>query len=116
MTIIGLIGLTILACQSNKDGYTIKGNIEGAGNGTAIMTIPVGREEVTTGDTVKMKDGNFTFTGKLEEPTMIVIQICPDKEKTASFSFIGEITRSLSLENGQMLSTNTGIGVYRMLM
>ena len=47
MTIIGLIGLTILACQSNKDGYTIKGNIEGAGNGTAIMTIPVGREEVS---------------------------------------------------------------------
>ena len=31
MTIIGLIGLTILACQSNKDGYTIKGDIEGAG-------------------------------------------------------------------------------------
>ena len=30
-------------------GYTIKGDIEGAGNGTAIMTIPVGREEVTTG-------------------------------------------------------------------
>lgn len=53
MTFIGWIGLTALACQSNTEGYQIKGNIEGAGNGIAIMTLPVGREEPTTGDTVK---------------------------------------------------------------
>lgn len=90
ITFIGLIGLTVLACQSNKDGYNIKGNIEGAGNGTAIMTIPIGRQEATTGDTVKMKNGIFTFTGKLQEPSSIVIQVCPDKEKPAAFSVIAE--------------------------
>lgn len=65
MTFIGWIGLTALACQSNTEGYQIKGNIEGAGNGIAIMTLPVGREEPTTGDTVKMKNGVFTFNGAI---------------------------------------------------
>ena len=36
MTFIGLIGLTVVACQSNTEGYQIKGNIEGAGNGVAL--------------------------------------------------------------------------------
>ena len=90
MTFIGWIGLTALACQSNTEGYQIKGNIEGAGNGIAIMTLPVGREEPTTGDTVKMKNGVFTFTGKLEAPSWVSIQVCPDKEKPASCGFIGE--------------------------
>ena len=84
MTFIGWIGLTALACQSNTEGYQIKGNIEGAGNGIAIMTLPVGREEPTTGDTVKMKNGVFTFTGKLEAPSWVSIQVCPDKEKPAA--------------------------------
>ena len=90
MTFIGWIGLTALACQSNTEGYQIKGNIEGAGNGIAIMTLPVGREEPTTGDTVKMKNGVFTFTGKLEAPSWVSIQVCPDKEKPAYCGFIGE--------------------------
>ena len=90
MTFIGLIGLTVVACQSNTEGYQIKGNIEGAGNGVAILTLPVGREEPTTGDTVKMKNGVFTFTGKLEAPSWISIQVCPDKEQPASLAFIGE--------------------------
>ena len=90
MTFIGLIGLTVVACQSNTEGYQIKGNIEGAGNGVAILTLPVGREEPTTGDTVKMKNGVFTFTGKLEAPSWISIQVCPDKEQPASLGFIGE--------------------------
>ena len=90
MTFIGWIGVTALACQSNTEGYQIKGNIEGAGNGIAIMTLPVGREEPTTGDTVKMKNGVFTFTGKLEAPSWVSIQVCPDKEKPASCGFIGE--------------------------
>ena len=90
MTFIGWIGLTALACQSNTEGYQIKGHIEGAGNGIAIMTLPVGREEPTTGDTVKMKNGVFTFTGKLEAPSWVSIQVCPDKEKPASCGFIGE--------------------------
>ena len=54
------------------------------------MTLPVGREEPTTGDTVKMKNGVFTFTGKLEAPSWVSIQVCPDKEKPASCGFIGE--------------------------
>ena len=67
MTFIGWIGLTALACQSNTEGYQIKGNIEGAGNGIAIMTLPVGREEPTTGDTVKR---SLYFHGKIRSPLL----------------------------------------------
>ena len=109
MTFIGWIGLTALACQSNTEGYQIKGNIEGAGNGIAIMTLPVGREEPTTGDTVKMENGVFTFTGKLEAKFVRT-------RKNRHLVVLSEkTTQSLSLENGLMFSTNTGIGVFQML-
>ena len=105
MTFIGLIGLTVVACQSNTEGYQIKGNIEGAGNGVAILTLPVGREEPTTGDTIKMKNGVFTFTGKLEAPSWISIQVWVSLERT---------TRLLLPVNGLTLSINTATGIYRM--
>lgn len=93
MTFIGLMGLALFACQSNKDGYSIKGNIEGAGDGTAIMTIPIGREKVKTGDTVKMKNGSFTFTGKLQEPSSVTIQVCPENQQPAALGLIAENAR-----------------------
>lgn len=93
MTFIGLIGLTLFACQTNKDGYSIKGNIEGAGDGTAIMTIPTGREKVKTGDTVKMKNGSFTFTGKLQEPSSVTIHVCPENQQPAALGLIAENAR-----------------------
>lgn len=90
MTFIGWIGLTALACQSNTEGYQIKGNIEGAGNGIAIMTLPVGREEPTTGDTVKMKNGVFTFTGKLEAPSWVSHPSLSGQGKTGILWFYAE--------------------------
>lgn len=115
MTFIGWIGLTALACQSNTEGYQIKGNIEGAGNGIAIMTLPVGREEPTTGDTVKMKNGVFTFTGKLEAPSWSASKFVRTRKNRHLVVLSEKTTQSLSLENGLMFSTNTGIGVFRML-
>ena len=88
MTFIGLIGLTVVACQSNTEGYQIKGNIEGAGNGVAILTLPVGREEPTTGDTVKSNRHPWV---SLERTTRLLLPV-----------------------NGLTLSINTATGIYRM--
>lgn len=87
---IGLIGWMAMACSSNPDGYKIKGEITGAGNGKAILTQPRGFEDTASGDTVVMKNGKFTFTGKLESPGFVAVQVCPDGEKPASLSFLAE--------------------------
>lgn len=89
---IGLIGLAVAACQSNPDGYKIKGAITGGGDGIAVLFQPKEGEEVLKGDTVKMKNGEFTFTGKQESPGFVTIQICPKGEKPANFGFIAENT------------------------
>ena len=116
MTFIGWIGLTALACQSNTEGYQIKGNIEGAGNGIAIMTLPVGREEPTTGDTVKMKKRSLYFHGKIGEgPLLGQHQVCPDKEKPASCGFIGENNTITLAGKWADVLDQYGYRVFRML-
>ena len=87
---IGLMGLAIAACQSNPGGYKIKGIVTGGGNGIAILSQPKGFDETVDGDTVKMKNGEFTFEGKLENPGFVSVQICPEGEKPASIGFIAE--------------------------
>ena len=90
MTFIGLIWLTLLACQSQTKSYKIKGHIEGAGNGKAILIKNNGETQNTNGDTVKLRNGNFTFTGIVDEPIHAMINICPDNEKSAFINIIME--------------------------
>ena len=90
--VFGLIGLAMFACQSVPVGYKINGHIEGAGDGIAVLMKNVGFESSTGGDTVKLKRGSFTFTGKLDEPTRVVIAICPENEKSANLGLIAENT------------------------
>lgn len=89
---IGWLGLAVAACQSNPGGYKIEGAIAGGGDGIAVLLQPQEVEEVVKGDTVKMKNGQFTFTGKLESPGFVSIQVCPQGEKPANFGFIAENT------------------------
>lgn len=88
--LIAFIGLSAMACKVNAEGYKVTGEIIGAGDGTAILTLPKGFMEDVSGDTVQMKAGKFTFTGKLDGPAFMSIQVCPGNEKAASFGFIAE--------------------------
>ena len=51
--IIGGILFGVAACTAPADGYRITGNIEGAGDGKAILLQSAGFEEPTMGDTVE---------------------------------------------------------------
>ena len=87
---IGMCGMLAAACTSDPEGYKIKGNIANAGDGIAILSVSAGRETVGTPDTVEMKGGAFTFTGKLETPMNVVIQVCPEGGQPAALGFIAE--------------------------
>lgn len=87
---IGLIGLIAAAYTPKPDGYKIKTVISGAGNGIAILSLPKGFDEAVSGDTAKMKNGGFTFSGKLKSPAFVRIQVCPEGEEPASIGFIAE--------------------------
>ena len=87
---IGMCGMLAAACTSDPEGYKIKGNIADAGDGIAVLSVYAGRETVGTPDTVEMKKGAFTFTGKLETPMNVVIQVCPEGGLPAALGFIAE--------------------------
>ena len=85
-----MCGMLAAACTSDPEGYKIKGNIADAGDGIAVLSVYAGRETVGTPDTVEMKKGAFTFTGKLETPMNVVIQVCPEGGLPAALGFIAE--------------------------
>lgn len=62
------------AVTSAATSYTIEGNITGLEDGTAVKLIPGGTHssELPVGETT-LKDGKFTFTGKLNEPRYFYI-------------------------------------------
>ena len=50
------------------DGYVLKGNIEGLSDGTHVQLVPVSHDsELPFADTTVV-NGQFVFTGKMEEP------------------------------------------------
>ena len=53
--IIGGILFGVAACTAPADGYRITGNIEGAGDGKAILLQSAGFGEPTMGDSVNMR-------------------------------------------------------------
>ena len=78
------------ACTSDPEGYKIKGNIANAGDGIAVLSVHDGMATIGTPDTVRMKKGAFTFTGKLETPLFVSIEISPEGMPPAAFGFIVE--------------------------
>lgn len=88
--IIGGILFGVAACTAPADGYRITGNIEGAGDGKAILLQSAGFGEPTMGDTVNMRNGKFVFEGRLESPVSVTVKVCPDSDQPASLGFIAE--------------------------
>ena len=71
--IIGGILFGVAACTAPADVYRIIGNIDGAGDGKAILLQAAGFEEPTMGDTVNMRNGNFVSVGRLESPGSVTV-------------------------------------------
>lgn len=87
------MSLMAMACTSQPavDGYVLKGNIEGLPDGTHVQLVPVSHDsELPFADTTVV-NGQFVFTGKMEEPRAFRLLV---KDAYGS--------RSLMLENTQM--------------
>lgn len=87
------MGLMAMACTSQPavDGYVLKGNIEGLPDGTHVQLVPVSHDsELPFADTTVV-NGQFVFTGKMEEPRAFHLLV---KDAYGS--------RNLMLENTQM--------------
>lgn len=87
------MGLMAMACTSQPavDGYVLRGNIEGLPDGTHVQLVPVSHDsELPFADTTVV-NGQFVFTGKMEEPRAFRLLV---KDAYGS--------RCLMLENAQM--------------
>ena len=87
------MGLMAMACTSQPavDGYVLKGKIEGLPDGTHVQLVPVSHDsELPFADTTVV-NGQFVFTGKMEEPRAFHLLV---KDAYGS--------RNLMLENAQM--------------
>lgn len=79
--------LSIAACNKNKEGaYTVNGSISGQDTGWIFLKK---REEGkwVTQDSVQLKDGKFTFTGKIGLPELFYLGL---KNKEGYFPFFIE--------------------------
>lgn len=90
---MAIMGLMAMACTSQPvvDGYVLKGHIEGLPDGTHVQLVPVSHDsELPFADTTVV-NGQFVFTGKMEEPRAFHLLV---KDAYGS--------RNLMLENTQM--------------
>ena len=90
---MAIMGLMAMACTSQPvvDGYVLKGHVEGLPDGTHVQLVPVSHDsELPFADTTVV-NGQFVFTGKMEEPRAFHLLV---KDAYGS--------RNLMLENTQM--------------
>ena len=83
----------MLSCgsQPKVDGYVLKGNIEGLPDGTHVQLVPVSHDSEQPFADTTVVNGQFVFTGKMEEPRAFHLLV---KDAYGS--------RNLMLENAQM--------------
>jgi peroxiredoxin len=74
-SIIMAVLLSVISCNTKKtDGYTIEGTVTGADSGWVLLKK---REEgkMITADSVKVKEGKFAFTGKVDMPEVYYLKL-----------------------------------------
>lgn len=75
--LLAAAALLTAACSStpSTDGYTLTGHIEGLPDSTHVQLIPVSHyNEKPLADTV-IVNGEFTFTGKMDEPRAVLLLV-----------------------------------------
>lgn len=90
---LAILGLMMLSCgsQPKVDGYVLKGNIDGLPDGTHVQLVPVSHDSEQPFADTTVVNGQFVFTGKMEEPRAFHLLV---KDAYGS--------RNLMLENAQM--------------
>jgi len=74
-SIVMAVLLSVISCNTKKtDGYTIDGTIAGADSGWVLLKK---RDEakLITADSVQIKEGKFTFTGKVDMPEVFYLKL-----------------------------------------
>lgn len=69
-----VIALGILACQTAKDKFTIKGSIAGVDTGKVYLQKIVDGKPVSI-DSTDVKGGKFTLSGKMDMPDMRILRL-----------------------------------------
>ena len=75
--LLAAAALLAAACSStpSTDGYTLTGHIEGLPDSTHVQLIPVSHyNEKPLADTI-IVNGEFTFTGKMDEPRAVLLLV-----------------------------------------
>ena len=79
----------------NVDGYTVNGRIDGIGNGKVILArLDLITNERVDVDSTEIKDGKFTFKGKIESPYFHTLFFNNTKDKIHFFLENSEINIS----------------------
>jgi thiol-disulfide isomerase/thioredoxin len=86
---IGLL-FAITACNTKKDGYTIEGTLAGIDSGKVIINNY--SEDHPIADTTAIKNGKFTFTGKVTTPELFTLYIDGEEGGLSFFLANGKIS------------------------
>jgi len=73
-SLVTVLLISLVACNKNKEGFTINGTLSGADTGWVLLKK---REEGKwiTADSIQLKEGKFKFTGKIEMPEMYYLSL-----------------------------------------
>jgi len=82
-SLIIAVFISIMACKTKKDGFTIEGTITGADSAWVLLKKRLDTQVVTV-DSVLVKDGKFAFSGKIELPEMYFLKIA-DRDGSVPF-------------------------------
>jgi peroxiredoxin len=68
------VAVTVFACQSGKDSYTIKGTISGLDTGKVYL-LKIAENQPVAVDTADLVGGKFEFKGKMEVPDIRILRL-----------------------------------------
>ncbi len=95
---LAVLSVVIFACnKSDKNQYTINGNMEGISDGWVVLN-KVSDNDLKAVDSVEAKNGQFTFTGTIEAPEVYYLNFTADKKYHRFFLEPGTITISGTLD------------------
>jgi peroxiredoxin len=100
--VILVFALTVFACQSAKNEYSIKGSIAGVETGKVYLQKIVNGQPQTV-DTATVTGGKFTFKGKMEMPDIRVLRL-DERDYFAQF-FLDNSSISVTAKKDSLRST-----------
>ena len=92
------LGILIMYGCSNNEGFTIKGTIEGAKDGTVYLKSFQNGKAISV-DSTQLKNGKFKFTGKVEYPLLYLIYYDQTPVPIAFFAENKNITVDAQLDS-----------------